>query len=89
MVNINKTIEQIKELGPKKAAGYSLLAIGIFGGAYYVYNWIKRSSKTEEQNNASKNKIEEIETASNFKKQEIEQLHAHRKEEERCRQIRK
>ena len=54
MVNINKTIEQIKELGPKKAAGYSLLAIGIFGGAYYVYNWIKRSSKTEEQNNASK-----------------------------------
>lgn len=83
MINLNKTVDQIEKLGPKKAAGYSLLAIGIFGGAYYVYNWIKRSSKTEEQNNASKNKIEEIETASNFKKQEIEQLHAHRKEEER------
>ena len=83
MEAINETAKLIKELGPKKAAGYFLLATVLVGGAYYVFTRIKRSSKTKEQNNVSKNKIKEIKTASNFKKQEIEQLHAHRKEEER------
>ena len=41
MVNINKTIEQIKELGPKKAAGYSLLAIGIFGLRKRIFNSVR------------------------------------------------
>ena len=48
MEAINETAKLIKELGPKKAAGYFLLATVLVGGAYYVFTRIKRSSKTKE-----------------------------------------
>lgn len=89
MVNINKTIEQIKELGPKKAAGYSLLAIGIFGGAYYVYNWIKRSSKTKEQNNVSKIKLRKSKQLLTLKSKKSSNSMPIVKKKNVCRQIRK
>lgn len=89
MEAINETAKLIKELGPKKAAGYFLLATVLVGGAYYVFTRIKRSSKTKEQNNVSKIKLRKSKQLLTLKSKKSSNSMPIVKKKNVCRQIRK
>lgn len=89
MVNINKTIEQIKELGPKKAAGYSLLAIGILEEPIMFITGLKEAVKLKSRITYQKIKLRKSKQLLTLKSKKSSNSMPIVKKKNVCRQIRK